>query len=113
MEADRKKGAIDRCPSILRKGEERWQCNEGALPSSARAASGLECMHGVKFEHDLKCERGAVHVIGGILVLLSLISTCALFGDRYRFSLLEEQLAEQAARIDELEAQLRMLTLPR
>lgn len=55
-------------------------------------------------------ERGALHIIGIGVFLVSAFSTLMLFDGRYRYDRLEKLIAEQSARIDALEARIRWMS---
>ena len=57
----------------------------------------------------MKDERGAIHVVGTVLILISVASSILVFDSKYRYQRLEEQLLKQAERIDALEKELRLL----
>ena len=54
-------------------------------------------------------QRGAIHVVGAVLILISLASSILVFDSKYRYQRLEEQILKQAERIDELEKELKLL----
>ena len=57
----------------------------------------------------MKRERGAIHVVGAVLILISLASSVLVFDSKYRYQRLEEQLLKQGERIDLLERELKLV----
>jgi hypothetical protein len=72
---------------------------------------------GLRFElscRDLFCsQQGAIHIIGIIIVLISIYSTLLLLGSSQRIEVLEQTVAQQAKRIERLEMKVNILELHR
>ena len=57
----------------------------------------------------MKQELGAIHVVGAVLILISLASSVLVFDSKYRYQRLEEQILKQSERIDSLEREIKLV----